>query len=448
MRAGLLFAVAVPVALASPLGAQVVAPTLTGETGLFELTNAETLQQGRFSLGLYYSQSDRTAGPSALFRGGADDPLRYGTGKVGVTVGFGLTSNWELTLSAGQRYYTADERDWAGVINGRERRGGIKHNETDKIRIGSKVVLNQKDPLKIALFGGFTIPTQVNSDPGALSTNRSDWDFGLSGSVGIMTVQASYLNTSDFNDSIGIHDVPNEFKWGLGFAVPIIPKTLRGIVELNRIHYDGGGPKPDDFSEALVGARFGGGGLAVGAALRANIDRWTKYGSRPNNLGGIVQISYLTPMGSDDRPKVAGAAEEPSPIAPAQPPQRPAPTTPTPTSEAPPPTKGETSTTDEILFDSAKSRLTNIAKAILDGVALRLKNNLSATCTVVAYTDPKEKGGDHNTLSTARAEAAKDYLMKRHGIDASRIKMEAKGDLDSGSDATRNRRAVVTVTFP
>jgi len=106
-----------------------------------------------------------------------------------------------------------------------------------------------------------------------------------------------------------------------------------------------------------------------------------------------------------------------------------------------------TSTTDEILFDAAKSRLTNIAKAILDGVALRLKNNLAATCTISAFTDPGEKGGNHTALAKARADAARDYLMKRHGIDGSRIASEARGDADS-ADATRNRRAVVTVTFP
>jgi outer membrane protein OmpA-like peptidoglycan-associated protein len=118
------------------------------------------------------------------------------------------------------------------------------------------------------------------------------------------------------------------------------------------------------------------------------------------------------------------------------------------TTETAPAPRAETSTTDEILFDSAKTRLTNIAKAILDGVALRLKNNLSATCTVVAYTDPKEKGGDHMALAKGRAEAAKDYLVKRHGIDAARIRTDVKGDAEAGPDATRNRRAVVTVAFP
>ncbi|HEX7580995.1 MAG TPA: OmpA family protein, partial [Thermoanaerobaculia bacterium] len=98
--------------------------------------------------------------------------------------------------------------------------------------------------------------------------------------------------------------------------------------------------------------------------------------------------------------------------------------------------------------DAGKSRLTNIAKAILDGVALRLKNNLSATCTVTGHSDSKEKGGDHIKLGLARAEAAKDYLLKRHGIDGSRIRTESEGDSGAGADATRNRRSVVSVTFP
>ena len=121
---------------------------------------------------------------------------------------------------------------------------------------------------------------------------------------------------------------------------------------------------------------------------------------------------------------------------------------PTPVTEPAPAPRPATSTTDEILFDSGKSRLTNIAKAILDGVALRLKNNLSATCTVIGYTDPGEKGGDHMALARARAEAAKDYLVKRHGIDAARIQTQTRGDSEAGPDSTRNRRATVTVVFP
>jgi outer membrane protein OmpA-like peptidoglycan-associated protein len=204
---------------------------------------------------------------------------------------------------------------------------------------------------------------------------------------------------------------------------------------------------------------FGDSGFTASGAVRVNIDRWAKYGSTPSNIGGFVQVAYLPPAPAKERPRAAlpheaepapPPATEPLPPPPPAPVSAPAPepvAAPAAEPVTPPVARPSTSTTDEILFDAAKSRLTNIAKAILDGVALRLKNNLAATCTISASTDPKEKGGDHAALAKARAEAARDYLMKRHGIDGSRITTEVKGDGDS-PDATRNRRAVVTVTFP
>jgi outer membrane protein OmpA-like peptidoglycan-associated protein len=315
------------------------------------------------------------------------------------------------------------------------------------------VLLNPRiDPVKIVLFGGFWIPTQSKADQNALSTYRADWDFGISGNYGIATFQASYLNTADYGEEF---DVANEFRWGLGFNIPIIPKVLRGIAEINRIHYDGGTTKPGDFSEVLAGARFAVGetGLTASGALRVNIDRWVKYGLHPSPIGGLVQLAYspVLPSTLVVSAPAAATAPEPAPLATTTTNETTASTsTPAPASatEPPPAARPETTTTDEILFDSAKSRLTNIAKAILDGVALRLKNNLAATCTIVAFTDPKEKGGDHMGLARARAEAAKDYLIKRHGIDGARIRLDSKGDTEAGPEALRNRRAVVTVTFP
>jgi outer membrane protein OmpA-like peptidoglycan-associated protein len=235
----------------------------------------------------------------------------------------------------------------------------------------------------------------------------------------------------------------------------VIPKVFKAIGEINRVHYDGGDTQPPDFSEVTLGGRFafGNSGFTASGAVRVNIDRWVKYGSSPSSIGGLVQVAYLPPPAVRERPRAALPREaEPAATEPVPPPPAPAPVLAPVTAAEPavvtaPAARPSTSTTDEILYDAAKSRLTNIAKAILDGVALRLKNNLAATCTISASTDSKEKGGDHAALAKARAEAARDYLMKRHGIDGSRISIEVKGDADS-ADATRNRRALVTVTFP
>jgi len=449
MRTGLLLALVAALLAASPLCAQ-VAPSLTGETGLFGLYDAQTVPHGRFAFSLFYSMYDRTAASVPLARPLGDDPMRYSTDKLGLTITYGLLPNWEASFSAGQRYYSADDRLWAGNIGGRNRVGEVDHDESDKLRIGSKLLLNPKDPVKVALFGAAYIPTQSRGDARALSTYRTDWEWGFSGTYGIFTGQFSYLWTGDWGVEGEEYEISNEMRWSAGVGVPIIPDTLKGIFELHRTMYDGGTTEPPDFTDAVLGARFalGKSGFVAGAGIRANIDRWVKYGSSPSNVGGLVQLSYAPqPEKVVEAPKMVPSPHEPPPAEPAPAPAPVVQPAPAPVVEAPPAPKPETSTTDEILFDAAKSRLTNIAKAILDGVALRLKNNLSATCTVVGHADPKEKG-DRSALAKARADAAKDYLVKRHGIDASRIQVDAKGDAEAGDDATRNRRAVVTVTFP
>lgn len=454
-RTGLLLAVAVTFACSAPVAAQ-VAPGLTGQTGLFELTNNETLHPGRFSLGLFYSNSVLIAAPSPSVAAGADGPLQYKLGTFGLTVGYGLTPGLEASLSLGSNQFDADARVWSGVVGGHDRQGALDHAETDKVRVGFKYVLNSKnpEPMKVALFGAMYFPTQSRSDQNALSTYRADYDLGLSFNYGVATIHVDYLLAGDFGDR---YDVSNQLTAGLGLNFQLIPKTLRAIGEIKRVHYDGGTTQPTDYWQALAGARFAlaDTGFVVGGALRVNFES-TKYDASPRNgVGALVQLAWMPQVASTGPAKALPAREnepaaEPSPaIAPA-PAAAPSPSAPVPapvTEPAPAP-KAETSTTDEVLFDAAKSRLTNIAKAILDGVALRLKNNLSATCTVAAHTDPKEKGGDHAALAKARADAAKDYLVKRHGIDPGRIKTEMKGDAEAGPDSLRNRRAVVTVTFP
>ncbi|HEX5854524.1 MAG TPA: OmpA family protein, partial [Thermoanaerobaculia bacterium] len=383
----------------------------------------------------------------------ANDPLRYDLQRFGLSVGYGLLPNWEASVSTGSNRYHASPRDWEGMVNGRFRFGGFTHSETDKVRIGTKILLNSRDPVLVAVFGGLAIPTQSKNDVNAIGTYRADYDFGLSFNIGWVTFQTVYqLNgkigtPTSFSDPTTGYDLSNTWTNALGVAVPVVPKFFKLIGEISRVHYDGGDTQPPDFFETTFGGRFalGDSGFTASGAVRVNIDRWAKYGNSPSNIGGLVQVAYLPPAPVRERPRAAMPREEPAPP-PATEPVPPAPVA-APEPPAVPVARPSTSTTDEILFDAAKSRLTNIAKAILDGVALRLKNNLAATCTISASTDPKEKSGDRPALAKARADAARDYLMKRHGIDGSRIASEGRGDADS-PDPTRNRRAIVTVTFP
>jgi outer membrane protein OmpA-like peptidoglycan-associated protein len=463
MRTRLTLAAAVCFVLSLPAQAQ-VAPTLSGETGLFEITNADMLAAGRFSVALSWSMWTKTAAPVPGAPTLADDPLRYDLQRIGGSVGYGLMDRWEIVLGTGSNRYHANDMAWQGVIGARFLSGGFTRTEMDKVRLGTKILLNPRDPVRVALFGGIAFPTQSINDVNAIGTSRSDYDFGASFTTGWVTFQTAYLVTAKVGTGTPSpysgttdYNTPNEWRNAIGVAVPVVPNVFKAIGEINRVHYDGGDTQPVDYSEALVGGRVAFGAFTASGAVRIAIDRWAKYGSTPGNIGGLVQFAYAPAAPEPVKARVVPLKEEPPPPAepvPAAPAPAPAPAPAVAPAAAPsepavvtaPAARPATSTTDEILFDAAKSRLTNIAKAILDGVALRLKNNLAATCVVSAWTDAKEKG-DHVALAKARAEAAKDYLMKRHGIDGSRIATEVKGDGDS-ADATRNRRAVVSVTFP
>ena len=459
IRTRLFLAAAACCVLSLPARAQILAPTLSGETGLFEIPTANSLQTGHFSFGLSWSMWNRTAAPVPGTVSLPDDPLRYDLQRFGGSIGFGLTDRWEMTLAAGaHRYEATDGFLWQGLINGHYRTGSFARSETDKVRLGTKFLLNPRDPVSVALILGYAFPTQSKNDVNALGTYKPDADFGLAFTYGWFTFSTKYLltgkvgTTTSPGDSFTGYTQSNEWTNAIGLAIPIVPNFFTAIGELNRVHYDGGDTQPGNFSETLLGGRFAFGDFTASGAVRIAIDRWAHYGDSPGNFGGVIQVAWAPVIRPPAKTKIAVAEEPPPSTKPVPPPPSPAPVV------APAPAPGEpavvtapaarpaTSTTDEILFDSAKSRLTNIAKAILDGVALRLKNNLAATCTVSAWTDAKEKG-DHAALAKARAEAAKDYLMKRHGIDGSRIATEVKGDGDA-ADATRNRRAVVSVTFP
>jgi OmpA-OmpF porin, OOP family len=92
-------------------------------------------------------------------------------------------------------------------------------------------------------------------------------------------------------------------------------------------------------------------------------------------------------------------------------------------------------------FTPGSARLSNICKAKLDEVALKMKQDPGAQAQVIGYSDPSEKGGQK--LSERRADAVKSYLVTRHGIDPARIKVEGRDGQEATGDKADNRRAVV-----
>ena len=83
----------------------------------------------------------------------------------------------------------------------------------------------------------------------------------------------------------------------------------------------------------------------------------------------------------------------------------------------PPAAPPQASQAGDFVFQPNSARVDNKAKAILDGIALRMNREPNSQALVVGYTAVAEK----NTLALARANNAKMYLTKDKGIDAARI---------------------------
>jgi opacity protein-like surface antigen len=153
------------------------------------------------------------------------------------------------------------------------------------------------------------------------------------------------------------------------------------------------------------------------------------------HFGGCAAPTVISPPPAPPPPP-------PPPPPPAPPEEAPAPMPPpAPPVVAPPPPPAPT--TDTIDFDRGSARITNIAKARLDAVALRLRENPRATVVITGYPDDGTAASRRESLARQRAENAKAYLVDRHSIDASRITTST--DL---TDTSNHGKAVIVVTFP
>lgn len=114
--------------------------------------------------------------------------------------------------------------------------------------------------------------------------------------------------------------------------------------------------------------------------------------------------------------------------------------------QQPPPPPPERRVEERVCyFASGSARVDNACKAILDEVALLLRDRPSATGLVIGYSDASGSATANQQVSLQRAENVKNWLVTRHGIDPSRITVEGRGSADASGDASRDRRAVIRI---
>lgn len=101
-------------------------------------------------------------------------------------------------------------------------------------------------------------------------------------------------------------------------------------------------------------------------------------------------------------------------------------------------------------FPANQARVNNVAKAVLDNVAVQMKNDPKLRASVAGYIDGSRAEARVKGLATKRAQAVVDYLVKS-GIDAGRLTATDGGVstiADSKTEAGRkeNRRAEILLS--
>jgi OmpA-OmpF porin, OOP family len=424
-----------------------IAPNNQGDIGLFTMPTADNPRAGQFTLGLYGWLERLVAGELPT---DADHKTRlYNHWAVAGSVGMGLTDRWSIFASAGWEHRESRGGWRGGIVNGLTFFAPFEIDEGRKVRVGTKVnfISEADSDFRVGVFAAAHVPVtnaSIRQDEqffvaDEINSRRADWEWGAVMTKGVFTAMGSYTLAGRHDQDIR---TSNRFRLGVGVDVPLVP-FIHLIGELDRNILDGGDFPEEDYSLFYAGARFwlGHSGVAISAALNANVDQIVQAGWGPAPVGGLVGITY-TPWPPPPPPPLVVPPPPPPPVV-----EEVAPVPP------PPPPPAPRTTSDEIYFDAGSARLTNIAKAILDGVALRMKNDLNSTAVITGFSDNVGTEEANLDISRRRAEAAKEYLVTRHGIDPARITTEGKGSAEPAYDNStpegraKNRRALIVVTL-
>jgi outer membrane protein OmpA-like peptidoglycan-associated protein len=450
--------------------AALVAPTASGATGLFNVITADTLRRGDWSFGVYYQNwgLDAAPGPFVIPSARAHKNMGYDLNRLSGSVGFGLTDNWEITASLPYDQIKGNGGDRNGFINGFYYQGRFSDGGLSPLHVATKFSFgapSATSKFAVSLFAN--LPT--GSKDSGISSGSTNFGVGLHYTASQFTLGGSYTIVGDRsakNSNFptlfpGSVKLPNEASLEFGWNHPLhFWRTTNWITEASTTMYTGGDVKPQAPIILVTGLRhwIGDSGWSINGGVRWNAAKYshdhTECAFTELDNCGLSALAGITfaPL------HLAAVAPPPPPPAPVpEPPPPPPPPTPVAPPEPPPVTPPHVPTelrTDEIHFESGSARLTNIAKAILDDVALRMKQEPTSTAIVIGYNDDKENTGPNHDLDRRRAEAVRDYLVSRHGIDPSRITVEGRDAREPASDAAtaegrlRNRRVVIRLMLP
>jgi outer membrane protein OmpA-like peptidoglycan-associated protein len=415
-------------------GEEANAPTFTGETGLFTLLSGETLPQGGWSFGLYYNNWDRLFdGPDLAFRDDDEDSLSLDWNRLSASVGYGITDRWEVSLALPYDDFNFDEEDLNPAF-----RGDFDASGLGNARLGTKFrLLGERggEGSKLALNLFAELPT------GDDDVASDDAGFG----AGLGWSRANWVFSAGYRDSGDDTAFGSELNAGLGYAAPISDR-FDWITEVAATFYDADDDVfgIEDPIDLTTGGRLWLGedqNWAFNFALRTDLTQLSNIDEHCP-IGGLIGLTMFPRL--FEREEVIPPPPPPPPAPEPEPAPAPAPTPPPPPPPPAPAPRPEERVT--VNFPPGSARLSNIAKAKLDEVALKMKQDSELRAQVIGYSDASGAADANQRMSEQRAQAVKNYLVTRHGIDPSRIQTEGRGSAEATGNAEQDRRAVVILS--
>lgn len=422
--------IALAVLLASTTSIAGPASTNSGETGIFNIFTADTLDKGKFSFGIFGENLDRenkdwdTNNYSFAFAYGMSDRVE-------------LAGSWNfLTRSDPDKLKQSGLNNEFPIVN-----KGFDQGVGD-FQVGGKLTLvseSSGSPVGFAVRAFLKLPTGDEKKGLGTGAASGGGDIILSKEMGDRGVVAFNGGITLNDDPHGI-DLSHAFRVGAGVNLHLTD-SFHALGEIRAIQFlddDQGQKSPLDVSAGVEYEMSN--GWAVGAMYRRNV-AWDGASARTSQ-GAVGFVRYGQPR---------APAEAPAPPPPAPPveqaPEPPEPPAPPEAQPQPPKPLPPEITLSDVQFHFDRYDLTEEAKAVIKNAATFLHDYPDVTCTIEGHCCSIGTEEYNMALGQRRADAVRDYLSKAYGIDAARISTisygESKPLYDNSHESTRrlNRRA-------
>ena len=465
------------------------APTITGETGYFSLFTGDTLPQGQWSMGFYFNNWDR------VFQFADTEDLDWS--RLSASFGYGLTDDFEFSVMV--PYEQLSSSLPGGVLD---------ESGLGNVRLGGKYSFWADEDRSFALNAFVELPTGDD----AVLAGGTGYGAGLGWRNGGWVFNVGYHQPGDVGPGNDV-EVSDEALAGIGYAGKVSDQ-FDWITELNgTFPLDTDTAIFDDSVDLVFGGRYWmakEGPWAFNFGLRTDVLQLSQTDDHCP-IGGLLGFTYFprlitippppppppAPVEYELTVSKAGDCDGTVTSSPGgvecgadcsqiflEGTAVTLTAVPGPDCEftswtgdqdcadgsvtmngdracvanfvavvpPPPPAPKKTEIERTCQFDAGSARVNNACKAILDEVALLMRDNPEAPALVIGYSDSQGSDSSNMEMSKRRAESVKNWLVTRHAVDPSRITVEPRGEAEPvGDNSTaagrkQNRRAVIRIT--